>query len=279
MNHLMTFFSSFFRKYGFQRQNRNSFEDLLGQLKGQNPNLHWFLPTNNSLPFLDQLLQPVGRVQPLNIGTRLADVVSNTSKVCTSERNIVERSFARNFDQKLSGNKFPVAYQLTEASGVLPTPHRSTIAIWLDVMAVFRRSATPYSLKYGLAPGVSYSDHGRDLRYRLTKENVLCSTKGLIFNRPNLYALVQNGEIQNGTVRVANLLNPNHTELPVLSREELMGITLGPLSVDASHGYLTGYHEDDVLALQQGNYQNPAVFHHLASQVFFYLLYELSFYA
>ena len=47
-----------------------------------------------------------------------------------------------------------------------------------------------------------------------------------------------------------------------------MGITLGPLPVNLSHGYLTEFHELDVLALQhQGHYQNQAVYHQQASQV------------
>ena len=259
---------SIFRKYGFQRANRLSFEDLLGQLKAQHPNLHWFLPTNNALPYLDHLLQPVAIAAHQNLGTRQVDLVSNTSKVCTSERHIVEQSFARVYDMKLSGNKYPVAHQLTEASRTHPTPDLPVIAIWLDVMAVLRRRYKPYNLKYGLVPGVTYSDHGRDLLDRLTKENVLCTTKGLNFARPNIFALVANRELQGGQVRFANLLDPTQTELPSLTMEELMGITLGPFSVNSSHGYLTGYHEDDVLALQQhGNYQNPTNFHQQASQV------------
>ena len=119
----------------------------MGQLKGQHPNMHWFLPINNSLPFLDSFLQPVAIAPHGNMGSRLVDVVANTSKVCTSERNIVERSFARVYDMKLSGNKFPVAHQLTEASGTPPTPDLPVISVWLDVMAVFRRNSKPYYLR------------------------------------------------------------------------------------------------------------------------------------
>ena len=258
-----------FRKYGFNRQVRQSFEQMLAQLQAQHPNMNFFLPINNSLPYLDQSLQPVAVLPNQGLGSRLADVVSNTSKVCTSERHIVEQSFARAHDQKLSGNKYPVAHQLTEASGTQPTPELPAIGIWLDVMAVLRRLAKPYHLQYGLAPGVTYSDHGRDLLARLMKENVLCSSKGLIFNRPDLFNLVSNAEIRNGSVRMANLLAQNETELPILSVEELMGITLGPMTVKSSHGYLTGYHEEDVLVLQQGNYQTPGNFHHQAAQVDF----------
>ena len=266
------------RKYGFNRQVRQSFEDMLGQLKGQHANLHWFLPINNSLPYLDQQLQPVGIAPHLNLGSRLVDVVANTSKVCTSERNIVERSIAGAWDMKLSGNKFPLAHQFGEASGTQPTPDLPVISIYLDVISVLRRKRKPYMLKYGLAPGVSYSDHGRDLLFRLTKENVLSSTKGLIFNRPNLYALVTNRELRNGTVRMANLLDQSQTELPKLTPEELMGITLGPLSVDNSRGYLTGYHEEDVQTLQHGNYQDPTNYHHLAAQVNIFFLLFFQFY-
>ena len=68
---------------------------------------------------------------------------------------------------------------------------------------------------------------------------------------------------------MANLLDQSQTELPTLTEEELMGVTLGPLSVDLSHGYLTAYHEEDVLAQQQGNYQTPTNYHQQASQVYF----------
>ena len=76
-----------------------------------------------------------------------------------------------------------------------------------------------------------------------------------------------NGELQAGSVRMVNLLDQSRTELPILTEEELMGVTLGPLSVDLSHGYLTSYHEEDVLAQQQGNYQTPTNYHQQASQV------------
>ena len=130
----------------------------------------------------------------------------------------------------------------------------------------------PYLLKYILAPGVTYSDHGRDTLLRLMKENVLCSTKDLIFQRPDLYRLVTDAEIRNGTVRLANLLDQTQTELPTLTREELTGITLGPLSVDSSQGYVTAYQEEDVLADidRQGNYVNLQDYHHRASQVRLY---------
>ena len=246
---------------------RQSFEDLLGQLKATNPNLHWFLPSNNSQPYRDQLLQPVAIAPHQNLGSRLVDVVANTSKICTSERNIVERSFARVCNMELHGNQYPIAQQLTRASGVQPTPDQPEISIWLDVMCVLWRLCTPYSLQYGLVPGVSYADHGRDLLMRLTKENSLCGTKGLVFNRPNMFALVTNREILNGSVTMANLMDPRQTELPGLTPEELMGITLGPLSIDSSHGYWTGYQEDDTLAVQQANYQTPGIYHQQASQV------------
>ena len=244
--------------------------------------MHWFLPVANAQPYRDHNLQPVAIAPHANLGGRLVDVVANTSKICTSERGIVESSFVRVWRMKLSGNQCPVAHQLTDASGVQPTPDLPVISIWLDVMCVLRRLYTPYTLRYGLAPGVSYSDHGRDLRNRLLKENVLCCTKGLIFNRPNLFALVTNREIQTGAVRMANLLRPNQTELPGLTPEQLMGITLGPHSVDSSHGYLTGYNEEDTLATQQGNYQDPDTYHQQASQVsclffsFIFLLFHFS---
>ena len=168
---------------------------------------------------------------------------------------------------KLSGVKFPVSHQLTAASGTQPTPDIPAIGIWADVMAVIRRLAKPYMLKYGLAPGVSYADHGRDLLFRMEKENVLCTLNGLRWNRPNNFDLVLNHELRSGAVRMVNLLNQRETELPILTVEELTGYTLGPFSVESAHGYLTGFHEEDVIAQQQGNYQTPANYHQLASQV------------
>ena len=131
-------------------------------------NVHVYKPGNNSDPVLDPNLQEAGVVNTQGLGSRQADLVSNTGKVCISERNIVERSFARNFDLKITGNKTPVPHQYTEASGTMPTPDLPSISIWLDVTAVLRREFKPHQLTYRLPPGVSYSDHGRDLRLRYT---------------------------------------------------------------------------------------------------------------
>lgn len=221
------------------------------------------------MPYLDEHLQPVGVAPHQGMGSRLVDVNANTSRACTGERGIIERSFARVHNCALSGNQTPVPHQLLEACHVQPTPDLPSIAVYLDVMAVFRRSATPYYLKYDLVPGVSYSDHGRDLLFRMRKENVLCTTKGLGFNRPNIFALVRNGELAAGTVRLVNLLDQSQTELPTLTREQLIGMCLGPYSVDISQAYVTAYHEEDVRVLQHGNYQNPAQYHQDASQVCF----------
>ena len=241
--------------------------DLLIQKKAQHQNMSFVLPSNNSEPYLDQTLTPVGVAESFGLTNRQIDVVANTSKVCLSERNIVERSFARVHNAKMSGNMYPLSHQLTEPSGTLPTPDLPKIHIWLDVQAAFRRRDKPFELKYGLAPGVTYSDHGRDLLSRLTKENALCCTKGLGFNRPDLFARVTQREIRDGTVRIANLLNAVQTELPALTEEEIMGITLGPLKADVTGGYLTSMNEDSVIAAEQDNYQNPANFHQLAQQV------------
>ena len=111
-----------------------------------------------------------------------------------------------------------------EVSNIQPTPDIPVIGIWLDVIAVIRRLSKPYMLKYGLAPGVTYADHGRDLLTRLTKENVLCTTKGLGFNRPNIFDLVTRPELRNGRVRMVNLLNQRQTELPILSVTNLEAI-------------------------------------------------------
>ena len=47
-------------------------------------------------------------------------------------------------------------------------------------------------------------------------------------------------------------------------------ICLGPESVKSANGYLTDYHEEDVAALLRGGvYQDPTVYHQLASQVTF----------
>ena len=123
--------------------------------------MHWILPVNNSHPPLNAQLQPMPRVNAHNLGSRLVDQIANTSKVCTSERGIIERSIARAWDMKLSGNFAPLPHQLTQASGSPPTPDLPTIHVYQDVMAVFRRNAKPYNLKYSLAPGVTYADHAR----------------------------------------------------------------------------------------------------------------------
>ena len=202
------------------------------------------------------------------MGNRQVDRVSNTSRACTSVRHIVEQSFVRANNMKLSGNKYPVSHHLTNAAGVQPTPHLPGISIWHDVMCVLRRRMTPYYLKYELAPGVTYSDHGQDLRDRLPKENVLCSTKSLVFNRPDPYALVRAPELNNGSVIRANLLDPNQTRLPAWTEAVLMGYTLGPGPVKSARGYLTDIQEKAVMAyLNQGNYHDPDQFHQLAAQV------------
>lgn len=95
----------------------------------------------------------------------------------------------------------------------------------------------------------------------------MCSTKGLEFDRPNVFANVTNRELRGGAVWQANLLDPTQTELPNLTVEELGGILLGPLSKDVLAGFVTSYHELDVQALQHGNYIDPDNYHQLASQV------------
>ena len=107
------------------------------------------------------MLQPLPRVNTHNLGPRLVDVIANASQVCTKTRGIIERSFARAWDMKLSGNFAPLPHQLTQASGSPPTPDLPTIHVYQDVMAVFRRNAKPYHMKYPLVPGVTYADHGR----------------------------------------------------------------------------------------------------------------------
>ena len=105
--------------------------------------------------------------------------------------------------------------------------------------------------------------------FRLLKENVLCSTKSLTFNRNNIFSLVSNAELNNGTVQMVNLLDPVQTELPVLTIEELNDLMLGPYGTKCSHGYISSYHEEDVIAILQagGQYQNPDTYHQRASQV------------
>ena len=135
---------------------------------------HYFLPTRNHSPVLDSHLHQVGVLpNPGGLRKRLLDRVANTAKVCTSERHIIEQSFARVYNFKMSGNTYPVPHQLLEPCGVPPCPNLPKIELWLEVMAAFRRSMTPYNLKYPLVPGVSYGDHGKDLVLRLEKENVL----------------------------------------------------------------------------------------------------------
>ena len=69
---------------------------------------------------------------------------------------------------------------------------------------------------------------------------------------------------------MVNLLNPAETLLPPLSVEEFMDFTLGPVSESSFHGYMTSFHEQDVLAIQQGAYQDPHSYHNQAAQVRYY---------
>ena len=130
-------------------------------MKATHPRFLWFLPLNNSHQPLDAQLQPLPRVNTHNLGRRLVDVIANSSQACTKTRGIIERSIARVWDMKLSGNFAPLPHQLNMASGSPPTPDLPSIQVYLDVMAVFRRNAKPYHMKYSLAPGVTYADHGR----------------------------------------------------------------------------------------------------------------------
>ena len=67
---------------------------------------------------------------------------------------------------------------------------------------------------------------------------MLCTTKNLIFNR-NIFSQATAQEIQTGSVRLVNLLDPQQTQLPHLTIEELNGIQLGPYQVNLSEGYMT----------------------------------------
>lgn len=52
----------------------------------------------------------------------------------------------------MSGNTYTVPHQLLEPCGSPPCPDLPKIELWLEVMAVLRRSMTPYNLKYPTAP-------------------------------------------------------------------------------------------------------------------------------
>ena len=80
-------------------------------------------------------------------------------------------------------------------------------------------------------------------------------------------------ELRNVTVTRINLLSQRQTELPTLSIEKLMGIMLGPLSVDASTGYTTALQEKkNVKNGQLGDYVNPAKFHQRVKSYSFYYI-------
>ena len=68
------------------------------------------------------------------------DLQSNSSRIITSSRHLIENANARLWSLKLSGVHHPVPQQLLGASGTLPTPQLPRIAIWQKVMdAICRR--------------------------------------------------------------------------------------------------------------------------------------------
>ena len=65
--------SNYFRKYGFNRERRQSFKEWLEALQAnlQNPRVHFFFPSrDNDVDVLDSLLQLVGPVNAHGLSNR-----------------------------------------------------------------------------------------------------------------------------------------------------------------------------------------------------------------
>ena len=57
-------------------------------------------------------------------------------------------------------------------------PHLMELQVWNDVLVVLRnRTKLPYHLNYPLPPNTTYGQHGRDMLFKMSKENFLCCTK------------------------------------------------------------------------------------------------------
>ena len=140
--------------------------------QGQNPTFHWFLPHDNTEPYLDRNLQPV-RVHPFGalLGKRLADLVANSSKICTSMRMKIEQFFARQAAYKLSGTNATLCHYWAERSGSQPTPDMPVIFIWLAIINLhIHRTAKPFqNYIYPIPAGVGYGEHGRALIRHIEK--------------------------------------------------------------------------------------------------------------
>ena len=73
-------------------------------------------------------------------------------------------------------------------------------------------------------------------------ENPLCTTKQIVWRRPDLFHVPTQNEIRQGVTGVTevNIRDPVQTGLPQFDRSHLHVVTLGPYQVDLARGYITG---------------------------------------
>ena len=88
----------------------------------------------------------------------------------------VENYFAREGKYKLAGTKAQLSGHWADDSEVGPAPDQPGIAVWLSVIMLhIHDNGNPSRYTYPLPPNVTYSDHGRDLIFRI--EMVLYTNK------------------------------------------------------------------------------------------------------
>ena len=95
--------------------------------------------------------------------------------------------------------------------------------------------------------------HGEDIQDRIELENILCSTKGQVWNRQDIWKKPTQAEINLGNfgLRRANLMDPATTDLPLLTYAHVIEITGGPHTAREACSYMTSIEENDVLAGSQ----------------------------
>ena len=72
-------------------------------------------------------------------------------------------------------------------------------------------------------------------------ENALCSTKTVVWVRPNLFATPTAAELRRGRggLRLVNLMAPQDTDLPQFDLPHLNCVAGGPYQVKLANGYVT----------------------------------------
>ena len=72
-------------------------------------------------------------------------------------------------------------------------------------------------------------------------ENALCSTKTVVWVRPNLFAIPTRAELQRrrGGLRLVNLMDQQQTDLPSFDLAHLNCVAGGPYQVKLANGYIT----------------------------------------